>query len=67
MKPGNSNVSDERTDSENAEFSMGSQDFQGNSDDSQGIREVDQPDRVEEVQNQPAGKSKAQAKTILEV
>ncbi|KAF7115523.1 hypothetical protein RHSIM_RhsimUnG0053200 [Rhododendron simsii] len=36
----------------NAEFSMGNQDLQGNIDDSQGIREIDQPDRIEEVQNQ---------------
>lgn len=65
MKPGNSNVSDESTDSENAEFSMWSQDLQGNSVDSQGIREVDQPDTVEEVQNQPAGKSKSTGKNDI--
>lgn len=44
---------------------MGSQDFQGNSDDSQGIREVDQYDTVEEVQNQPAGKSKSTGKNDI--
>ncbi|KAL7161542.1 hypothetical protein ACSBR2_042081 [Camellia fascicularis] len=60
MKP--ENASDERTDTDNnAEFSMGSQDSEGNNDNEE-IKEEDQPveelpETVEKEQNQPREKS----------
>ncbi|CAL5441360.1 unnamed protein product [Camellia sinensis] len=60
MKP--ENASDERTDTDNnAEFSMGSQDSEGNNDNEE-IKEEDQPveelpETVEKEQNQPPEKS----------
>ncbi|KAL7222948.1 hypothetical protein ACSBR1_024602 [Camellia fascicularis] len=70
-KPEKSNALDEHTDTDNAEFSMESQDSEGNNDNKE-IKEVDQPveeehpETVEKERNQPPEKSNSPGQDEIE-
>ncbi|CAL5327169.1 DDT domain-containing protein DDR4-like [Camellia sinensis] len=70
-KPEKSNALDEHTDTDNAEFSLESQDSEGNNDNKE-IKEVDQPveeehpETVEKERNQPPEKSNSPGQDEIE-